>query len=85
MGKSRLISELARRAEASDMTVAVGECVPLAEGAYAPIVVAHPSSTRPLAPLNDRHLLPGNRHPGDHLHGPRRRAPMMQAGVGLVR
>ena len=42
MGKSRLISELARRAEASDMTVAVGECVPLAEGEipYAPIVVA---------------------------------------------
>jgi predicted ATPase len=42
MGKSRLISELVGRAERNDVTVVVGECVPLAEGElpYAPIVVA---------------------------------------------
>ena len=48
MGKSRLISELAGRAESNDMTVVVGECVPLAEWElpYAPIVVALRSLVR---------------------------------------
>ncbi|MBV9413866.1 MAG: AAA family ATPase [Solirubrobacterales bacterium] len=42
IGKSRLISELAGRAERDGMTVVVGECVPLADGElpYAPMVAA---------------------------------------------
>jgi DNA-binding CsgD family transcriptional regulator len=42
MGKSRLISEIAGRAERHGMTVAVGECLPLGEGdlPYAPVVGA---------------------------------------------
>jgi uncharacterized glyoxalase superfamily protein PhnB len=42
IGKSRLISELAGRAERDGMTVAVGECPPLGGGElpYAPIVAA---------------------------------------------
>ena len=42
IGKSRLISELARRAERDGMTVVVGECLPLGGGKvpYAPVVGA---------------------------------------------
>ena len=42
IGKSRLISELAGRAEREGMTVAVGECLPLGDGElpYAPVVGA---------------------------------------------
>jgi predicted ATPase len=48
MGKSRLISETATRAENAGMTVVVGECLPLADGElpYAPIVGALRSLTR---------------------------------------
>jgi DNA-binding CsgD family transcriptional regulator len=42
IGKSRLISELAGRAERDGMTVLIGECVPLGDGElpYAPVVEA---------------------------------------------
>ena len=42
IGKSRLISELAGRAERDGMTVVVGECLPLGDGElpYAPVVGA---------------------------------------------
>jgi predicted ATPase len=42
IGKSRLISELAGRAERDGMTVVIGECVPLGDGElpYAPVVEA---------------------------------------------
>lgn len=48
MGKSRLISELAERAERNGMTVVVGECLPLGEGElpYAPVVGALRSLVR---------------------------------------
>jgi DNA-binding CsgD family transcriptional regulator/tetratricopeptide (TPR) repeat protein len=48
MGKSRLISELAGRAQGNGMTVAVGECLPLGEGElpYAPVVGALRSLVR---------------------------------------
>ena len=47
MGKSRLLSELAQRV-ADEMTVVVGECLPLAEGElpYAPVVAALRSLAR---------------------------------------
>jgi DNA-binding CsgD family transcriptional regulator len=60
MGKSRLISELASRAKRNGVMVAVGECVPLAEGElpYAPIVVALRSLVRQLNAI-ELEALPG--------------------------
>ena len=42
IGKTRLVSEIAERAERQGMSVAVGECLPLGEGElpYAPVVSA---------------------------------------------
>ena len=64
MGKSRLISEVAGRAERNGMMVLVGECLPLAEGElpYASIVMALRSLVRQSDPTELEALLGPARH-----------------------